>query len=92
MGDVKGVDPVYGGTWPAITWQAFMSQALAGVPVTPFTEPAPIVAPHAAAALRPRPTTTLPVAAGPAGRRSRGHPQGGPTRFRRRAFGVPEPP
>jgi penicillin-binding protein 1A len=50
LGDIKGVDPVVGGTWPAATWQAFMTKALAGVPVTQFDAPAPIVAPHAAIA------------------------------------------
>jgi penicillin-binding protein 1A len=49
---------VYGGTWPAITWQEFMSAALRGVPVTPFSAPAPIVAPKAAAALQARTTPT----------------------------------
>ena len=31
-----------GGTIPARTWQAFMSQAMEGVPVTDFDKPAPI--------------------------------------------------
>jgi penicillin-binding protein 1A len=31
-----------GGTLPAATWKAFMSRALEGVPVTDFSEPAPI--------------------------------------------------
>lgn len=31
-----------GGTLPAATWKAFMSRALEGVPVTEFSEPAPI--------------------------------------------------
>ncbi|MBA2609603.1 MAG: transglycosylase domain-containing protein [Actinobacteria bacterium] len=39
---IKGVPRVYGGTIPARTWKAFMSQALEGVPVTDFDEPAPI--------------------------------------------------
>ena len=91
MGDVKGVDPVYGGTWPAITWQAFMSQALAGVPATPFTEPAPIVAPHAAPALQAGAHDHPAGRTRPAGRRSRGHPQGGPYQIPPPTFGVPEP-
>lgn len=33
---------VYGGTVPAATWKAYMSEALKGVPVTDFNEPAPI--------------------------------------------------
>ncbi len=90
MGVVKGIDPVYGGTWPAITWQAFMSQAVAGVPVTPFTEPAPIEAPRAAPALRPAPTTTLPVEPGPPGS-IQGTPEGGPYQIPPPLFGVPPP-
>jgi penicillin-binding protein 1A len=39
---IKGVGRVFGGTIPARTWKAFMSKALADVPVTEFTEPAPI--------------------------------------------------
>ena len=77
MGDVKGVYPVYGGTWPAITWREFMSSALAGVPATPFTEPAPIIPPQPAAVLRPGPTTTLPVQPGAQGT-VLGTPAGGP--------------
>jgi penicillin-binding protein 1A len=78
MGDVKGVSEVYGGTWPAITWQEFMTRALRGVPVTPFTQPAPVVTPHPAAALRPRQTTTTaPIEAGPPGS-VQSTPPGGP--------------
>ncbi len=90
MGDVKGVDPVYGGTWPAITWQAFMTRALAGVPATPFTEPAPIVAPRAASALQAAPTTTLPIEPGPPGS-IQGTPVGGPYQVPPPTFGVPAP-
>jgi penicillin-binding protein 1A len=90
MGDVKGINPVYGGTWPAITWQSFMAQALAGVPATPFTEPAPIEAPHAAPALRPAPTTTVPVEPGPPGS-IQGTPDGGPYQIGPPAFNVPPP-
>ncbi|MDA8386795.1 MAG: transglycosylase domain-containing protein [Actinomycetota bacterium] len=35
MYDVGGI-PVYGGTYPAEIWHAYMSQALAGQPVLPF--------------------------------------------------------
>jgi penicillin-binding protein 1A len=90
MGDVKGVDPVYGGSWPAITWQTFMSRALSGVPVTPFTEPAPLVAPSPAPVLRPAPTTTVPVEPGPPGS-IQGTPAGGPYQIGPPTFGVPEP-
>ena len=61
MGVVKGVYPVYGGTWPAITWRNFMNAALAKVPVTQFAQPAPIVPPEAAAALQHRTTPTTAV-------------------------------
>lgn len=39
---IKGVARVTGGTHPARIWQAFMRRALADVPTTEFTEPAPI--------------------------------------------------
>jgi penicillin-binding protein 1A len=39
---IKGVSRVFGGTIPARTWKAFMSDALKDVPVTDFNEPAPI--------------------------------------------------
>lgn len=39
---IKGVPRVYGGTIPAATWKAFMTEALKDVPVTDFNEPAPI--------------------------------------------------
>ncbi|HEX4868404.1 MAG TPA: transglycosylase domain-containing protein [Acidimicrobiales bacterium] len=42
--NIKGVKQVTGGTHPARLWQAFMKAALADVPVTEFTEPAPIEA------------------------------------------------
>ena len=38
----KGQYQVYGGTFSAPTWGAFMRQALKGVPPTNFTQPAPI--------------------------------------------------
>jgi penicillin-binding protein 1A len=40
--NIKGVRRVYGGTIPARTWKAFMSEALKDVPVTDFNQPAPI--------------------------------------------------
>ena len=90
IGNVKGVDPVYGGTWPALTWRAFMSQALRGVPATPFTEPAPIVPPQPAAALASGPTTTVPVEPG-APRYIPGTPVGGPYQVPAPAPAAPEP-
>jgi penicillin-binding protein 1A len=62
LGDIKGVDPVVGGTWPAATWQAFMTKALADVPVSQFNTPAPIVAPKAIAG-----PSTPTLGPGPAG-------------------------
>ncbi len=77
-GEQTGFDPVYGGTWPAITWQEFMSQALAGVPITPFTQPAPIIPPQQAAALKAATTpTTVAIQPGSPGY-VQGTPMGGP--------------
>jgi penicillin-binding protein 1A len=39
---IKGVSRVFGGTIPAATWHDFMAAALKDVPVTDFSEPAPI--------------------------------------------------
>ncbi|CAN5715169.1 penicillin-binding protein 1A [soil metagenome] len=39
---IKGVRSVTGGSLPAATWESYMGGALADVPVTEFTEPAPI--------------------------------------------------
>jgi penicillin-binding protein 1A len=47
MGTVKGVRNVTGGSHPARVWQSFMRTVLADVPVTDFTEPAPIRPPAA---------------------------------------------
>jgi penicillin-binding protein 1A len=52
--NIKGVAHVTGGTHPARIWQAFMKQALANVPVTDFSEPAPIQAVPDAAKLEAR--------------------------------------
>ncbi len=51
---IKGVGNVTGGTHPARIWQAFMKAALKGVPVTEFSEPAPIQAVPDAKKLRAR--------------------------------------
>jgi len=40
--NIRGVRNVTGGSLPARTWQAFMTAALDGVPVTEFAEPAPV--------------------------------------------------
>jgi penicillin-binding protein 1A len=92
-GSLDAFDPVYGGTWPAITWKEFMSAALAGVPVTPFSAPAPIVAPKAAAVLQEvgGPTTTLPVEPGPPGSVDQ-TPAGGPYTYPPTAPVAPPPP
>jgi penicillin-binding protein 1A len=39
---IHGVGAVVGGTWPARMWHDFMNEAMKGVPVTEFTQPAPI--------------------------------------------------
>ena len=39
---IQGVPRVFGGTIPADTWRTFMSAALRGVPVTEFSEVAPV--------------------------------------------------
>jgi penicillin-binding protein 1A len=75
IGPVKGVAQVYGGTFPAETWRAFMVRALAGVPVTNFDQPAPIIPPKA---LVPTPTTTPPTIGPGAASEPDGTPGGGP--------------
>jgi penicillin-binding protein 1A len=39
---INGVREVFGGTIPASTWQKFMKRVLDGVPITEFSQPAPI--------------------------------------------------
>ncbi len=51
---IKGVAKVTGGTHPARIWQAFMKRALAGVPITDFSQPAPIQAVPDAAKIQAR--------------------------------------
>jgi penicillin-binding protein 1A len=41
--NIKGLRTVTGGSFPARIWQGFMRQAVRNVPITEFTEPAPIV-------------------------------------------------
>ncbi|MDQ6784056.1 MAG: transglycosylase domain-containing protein [Actinomycetota bacterium] len=76
IGDVKGTHPVYGGTLPAMTWQSFMSSALASVPATPFNQPAPIQPP--AVALTPSAATTAPPLEPGSATSPRDTPIGGP--------------
>jgi len=45
MFDVGGI-PVYGGTYPAEIWHAYMSQALAGLPALTFPQPNPALIPQ----------------------------------------------
>ena len=52
--NIKGVGKVTGGTHPARIWQAFMNKALREVPITQFSEPAPILAVPDAAKRRQR--------------------------------------
>jgi membrane peptidoglycan carboxypeptidase len=42
MRGIHGVGVVVGGTWPARMWHDFMTEAMKGVPVTDFSQPAPI--------------------------------------------------
>ncbi|HEV3402045.1 MAG TPA: transglycosylase domain-containing protein [Acidimicrobiales bacterium] len=44
MQGVKGVSKVYGGTFPAQTWKAFMAEAMKGVDTPDFPPPAPLLA------------------------------------------------
>jgi penicillin-binding protein 1A len=50
----KTLGNITGGSFPARIWQTFMREALEDVPITEFTEPAPIVAIADAAKLRQR--------------------------------------
>jgi penicillin-binding protein 1A len=43
--NIKGVAQVFGGTWPARTWNAFMNAALQGVPEIKFPVPGPLPPP-----------------------------------------------
>jgi len=52
--NIKGVRAVTGGTHPARLWQQFMLEALRDVPITEFSEPAPIEAVPDAAQVRER--------------------------------------
>ncbi len=40
--NIKGVGSVAGGTLPAITWGTYMDEAMEGLPIVAFSEPAPI--------------------------------------------------
>ncbi|MEW6153540.1 MAG: transglycosylase domain-containing protein [Actinomycetota bacterium] len=61
--NIKGVNPVYGGTIPARTWRAFMSEALEGVPPANFARPVALAGDIAAGPRRAPEETqvTLPV-------------------------------
>ena len=73
--NIKGVPEVFGGTIPAETWRGFMIQALAGVPATDFSQPAPLR--PLTAAISPAPAPVI----GPGGQRSPAStPVGGPYR------------
>jgi penicillin-binding protein 1A len=43
--NIKGVDKVFGGTLPALTWKAYMSQALGNSPDLPFPTPGALPTP-----------------------------------------------
>lgn len=69
---IKGVRAVTGGTHPARIWQAFMKDALADVPVTDFSEPAPIRAVPDAAKIEARKGFSPPPRKRPEGTSSGG--------------------
>jgi penicillin-binding protein 1A len=54
--NIRGVSAVFGGTIPAQTWASFMSQALANVPPTDFSQAPPIQPPPTVPITEPRPT------------------------------------
>jgi penicillin-binding protein 1A len=54
--NIRGVSAVFGGTIPAQTWASFMSQALANVPPTDFTQAPPIQPPPSVPITQPQPT------------------------------------
>lgn len=58
--NIKGVGRVTGGSIPAATWQAFMKEALAGVPPTDFDEPPPPPPPPTSPTNQPSPSFTVP--------------------------------
>jgi penicillin-binding protein 1A len=92
IGSVNGVEPVYGGTWPAITWRGFMTEALAGVPATPFTQPAPITPPAPVAVLsHPTTTTTRPPILPGYPSRAQDTPAGGPYQLPPPSVSAPAP-
>ncbi len=78
--NIKGVGQVYGGTFPASTWRAFMSEALKDVPESKFAAPVALAGDIAAGPRRmpeetqvtvpvpvlpgPRPTTATTLPAG----------------------------
>jgi len=49
--DIKGVSEVFGGTFPAMTWKDYMSQALGNEPDIPFPPPGQL--PSASTTTRP---------------------------------------
>jgi len=80
--NIKGVNPVYGGTIPARTWRAFMEPALKDAPEAKFPAPAALSGEIAAGPRREPEETqvTLPIQiiAGPAPTFSIPNPFGGP--------------
>jgi hypothetical protein len=55
--DIKGVGKVFGGTFPAQTWQAYMSKVLENAPPDDFPPPLPLIPPP--------PSSTAPLFTGP---------------------------
>ncbi len=60
MENIKGVAKVFGGTLPAATWKDYMSQALAGVPLSTFPLPPRAARPTPADASTPSPAPVAP--------------------------------
>ncbi len=65
--NIKGVGRVFGGTFPAETWKAYMQRALEGVPDTPFPPPGPLPRAKAAPVPESPPPQQVPdtIYAGP---------------------------
>ncbi len=59
--NIKGVAKVFGGTLPAATWKDYMSQALAGVPLSKFPLPPRAIRPAPATASTPSPAPVAPT-------------------------------
>jgi penicillin-binding protein 1A len=78
--NVEGVSSVYGGTIPAAIWHDFMSVAMQGKPVIPFTVPSfagKTIGPSRT--VYPSPSPTVNPCAAPSGSAGSGQPCGSPS-------------